>query len=229
MKSIRPALHVSLITIAVSLAVATNAWAEDGAFFLGANAGRAQIDNDNGLYQSQLVQEVASIGTLKYTRASLRKRTDSWWVDAGYMASPYIGLEASFFHFGQLLNQVVGEFTPTGGTKESVYLATHVQSSGPALGVLFRLPLVEHLDLTLRAADYYGRTDLTENLHVTTPFANRTTSRDSSLLAGLGAACSFGGHWSARVDYIRVNGAGNSSAVVKYNVDNLSLGLSYSF
>jgi hypothetical protein len=200
-----------------------------GGAFIGAGAGRAQIDNDNASFQAQLQTQVQGVGTLDYTRASLRKRTDAWWVDTGYMFTPYFGAEASYFHFGTLSNQVAGTFTPTGGTAESVALQTALGSEGPALGVVFRLPLAEGVDVSFRAADYYGRSTLTNALVLAKSTVQTTSADNHSLLLGVGAAYSFAGHWSIRADYFRVSRAGNASTVVKYDVDMATLGLGCAF
>ncbi|MGA2778110.1 MAG: outer membrane beta-barrel protein [Steroidobacteraceae bacterium] len=197
--------------------------------YFGGNAGTAQIDYDNALYQKQLEGQVTGIGSLDFTDSSLRKRNAAWWVDAGYMLSPYFGIEADYLHFGALYNRVNGKYTPNGGIAESVILATLVRSDGPALGLLLRLPLTDAFALNLRLADYYGRTTLVNTIDATTDSSSRETANNSSLLLGLGAAYTFDGHWSAHLDYQRVNQAGNSSSVVKYDADMATIGLSYTF
>ena len=202
---------------------------EVGGFYLGGSIGRAQIDTNNALYQSQLESQSAPYGSLVFTKAALSKRGTAWWVNTGYMVWPYLGFEASYLHFGELHNQVSGTYTPTGGVSESVYAATLLRSAGPALGMMLRLPLLEGFDINFRLADYYGRTSLTNILVLNTPTAPKETANGSSLLLGVGAAYTFAGHWSAKLDYVRVGHAGNDTTVVKYNVDMLSVGGSYTF
>ena len=197
--------------------------------YVGGNLGLARIDYDNALYQKEIESAVSGTGILDFTNASLRKRNAAWWVDAGYMVSPYIGIEADYIHFGALYDHVVGKYTSNGGSTESVIATTSVRSDGPALGLVFRLPLTESFDINLRLADYYGRTTLVNTLDAATNTASRETANTSSLLVALGAAYTFAGHWSARIDYFRVNQAGNSSTVVKYSVDMATVGLSYTF
>ncbi|MGO8973538.1 MAG: outer membrane beta-barrel protein [Steroidobacteraceae bacterium] len=197
--------------------------------YVGGNLGLARIDYDNALYQDQLESQVAGLGNLDLTSAYLHKRNTAWWVDAGYMASPYVGIEAAYLHFGALSNRVSGKFTQTGGTPEAVTLATSLGSDGPALGLVFRLPLTDSFAVNLRLADYYGRTTLINTLDATKHTSTRETANSSSLLAALGAAYTFGGHWSAHLDYLRVNQAGNDSNVVKYDIDMACVGLSYTF
>lgn len=197
--------------------------------YVGGNLGLARIDYDNALYQDQIESQAAGLGTLDFTSAYLHKRNTAWWVDTGYMVSPYLGIEASYLHFGALSDRVSGNFTQTGGTPEAVILATSLGSKGPALGLIFRLPLTDSFAVNLRLADYYGRTNLINTLDATKQTSTRETANNSSLLAALGAAYTFYGHWSAHLDYLRVNQAGNSSNVVRYDVDMASVGLSYTF
>jgi hypothetical protein len=197
--------------------------------YVGGNVGLARIDYDNALYQKEIESAVSGTGILDFTNASLRKRNAAWWVDVGFMVSPYVGIEADYLHLGALYDHVVGKYTSNGGSTESVIATTSVRSDGPALGLIFRLPLTESFGINLRLADYYGRTTLVNTLDAATNSTSRETANDSSLLAALGAAYTFDGHWSAHLDYIRVNEAGNSNNVVKYSVDMVSLGLSYAF
>jgi opacity protein-like surface antigen len=202
---------------------------EVSGLYIGGSVGRAQIDTDNALYQSQLESSVEGFGSLDWTDASLSKRRTAWWVNAGYMVWPYVGIEASYLHFGQLVNQVVGTYTPVVGNVENVYAETLLSSDGPALGFLFRLPLVEHFDINFRLADYYGRSGLTNTLIAATTETATETKHSSSLLLGLGVAYTIGAHWSAKIDYLRVQNAQISSASVSYNVDMVSAGVAYTF
>lgn len=203
--------------------------ADISGLYIGGNGGVARIDYDNALYQKEIETAVSGTGSLKFTDASLRNRNAAWWVDAGYMVSPYIGVEADYLHFGALYDHVSGRYTSITGLTESVIAATLVRSDGPALGIVLRLPLTESFDIHLRLADYYGRTTLVNTLNAATNSTTRETANSSSLLVALGAAYTFDGHWSAHLDYLRVNHAGNSSNVVKYDVGLASVGLSYTF
>jgi opacity protein-like surface antigen len=145
------------------------------------------------------------------------------------MAWPYLGVDVSCLHLGELYNQVNGAFVQNDGTtSQSVGAATRVSSKDPALGLLFRLPLTEHFDVNLRVADYYARTTLTNILNAAADATMTQSSNQSSLLAGLGASYVFLGHWSARLDYLRIEHAGDS-ATGKYNVGILAVGASYTF
>jgi hypothetical protein len=137
--------------------------------YLGASAGLAKINYDNSAFQTQLQNDVVGLGTLDFTSAELHDRKTAWRANAGCMAWPFVGIDASYLHLGELYNQVNGTAVANGGT------------------------------------------------------ANR-----SSLLAGLGVSYVFEGHWSARIDYLRIEHAGDS-ATGKYNAGVLAVGASYTF
>ena len=197
--------------------------------YLGGSGGLAKIDYDNSAYQTQLQNAVTGFGTLDFTSASLHDRKTAWWANVGYMAWPYVGIDASYLHLGELYNQVDGSFTGNGGTTTSVGAATRVSSKGPALGLLFRLPLAESLDINLRVADYYARSTLTNILNAASYSTTIQTSNRSTLLAGLGVSYVFLGHWSARLDYLRIEHAGDSNTTGRYNAGILAAGASYTF
>jgi opacity protein-like surface antigen len=196
--------------------------------YFGASAGIAKISANNAAFQDQLQSVAAGIGTLDFTSASLHDRKTAWWGDVGYMAWPFLGIEASYLHLGEVYNQVDGTFTPTGDAPRFVGAATRLSSKGPALGLLFRVPVMENFDINVRIADYYARTTLTNIFNSTTYTTIVATANRSSLLAAVGASYVFAGHWSARLDYLRIEHAGDDSTG-KYNAGVLTLGASYTF
>lgn len=197
--------------------------------YLGGSGGLAKIGYDNSAFQTEVQNGVAGFGTLDFTSAELHDRKAAWWANAGYMAWPFVGIDASYLHLGEMYNQVNGTFVANDGTTRSVGAATRVSSRGPALGLLFQLPLTEHLDVNLRVADYYARTTLTNIVNSASYTTAIQTSNRSSLLAGLGVSYVFAGHWSARLDYLRIEHAGDSTTTGKYNAGILAAGLSYTF
>jgi opacity protein-like surface antigen len=197
-------------------------------FYLGASAGLANIDYDNSAYQTQLQNGIEGFGTLNFTSAELHDRKTAWWVNAGYMAWPIVGIDVSYLHLGELYNQVNGAFTANDGAMNPVGAATRVSSKGPALGLLFQLPLTDRFDVNLRIADYYARTRLTTILNAAAYQTTIQSANRSSLMAGLGVSYVFAGHWSARLDYLRIQHAGDSTTG-KYNAGMLAAGASYTF
>ncbi|HEY2462980.1 MAG TPA: outer membrane beta-barrel protein, partial [Steroidobacteraceae bacterium] len=196
--------------------------------YLGGSAALAKIDYDNSAFQTQLQSEAVGFGTLDFTSASLHDRKTAWWANAGYMAWPVVGIDVSYLHLGELYDQVNGTFAPNGGTPYSLGAATRLSSKGPALGLLFQLPLAENLNVNLRVADYYARTTLTNILNAAMYTTTIQSANRSTLLAGLGVSYVFFGHWSARLDYLRIQHAGDS-ATGNYNAGIAAVGASYTF
>jgi opacity protein-like surface antigen len=223
-------VHLGILILILLGGLAQPALAEGiSGLYLGGSGGLAKIGYDNSAYQTQLQNAVAGFGTLDFTSASLHDRKTAWWANVGYMAWPFVGIDASYLHLGEMYNQVNGSFTGNGGTTHSVGAATRVSSKGPALGLLFRLPLAESLDINLRVADYYGRSTLTNILNAASYSTTIQTSNRSTLLAGLGVSYVFLGHWSARLDYLRIGHAGDSATTGRYNASILAAGASYTF
>ena len=229
MKLLREMLHGILLALCVS-ALGQPAFADGiSGLYFGASAGAAKISTNNAAFQTELQYEAAGLGTLDFTSASLHDRKAAWWANVGYMAWPFVGIEASYLHLDELYNQADGTFTSdVDGTSRFVGAATRLSSKGPALGLLFRVPIAENFDVNLRVADYYARTKLTNIVNSTNYQTAIETSNSSSLLAGAGLAYVFAGHLSARLDYLRMQHAGDSSTA-KYNASLLMLGTSCTF
>jgi hypothetical protein len=194
--------------------------------YVGGNFGRAQNEYHTAFIDDQYVNLAKSDGdTLKFTSSSVHRTDNTWWADAGYMIGPYVGVDASFFHLGELTHLAKGEVET-----EPLVAAATLTSHGPALSLVARLPLLESLDLEARLGDYYGRTTVVSISGVNSKYAQaKTTSTASSLLAGVGAAYTFARHWSIRLDYLRVNQAGNGNTVGKYNVNLGTAGVAFTF
>ena len=166
---------------------------------------------------------------MDFTSASLHDRKAAWWVNTGYMAWPFVGIDASYLHLGELYNQVNGTFVSNEGTSNSAGAATRLSSKGPALGLLIQLPLTENLDVNLRVADYYARTTLINILNGASYLTMTQSAHQSALLAGFRrVSYVLAGHWSARLDYLQIEHAGDSSTG-KYNAGILAIGASYTF
>jgi hypothetical protein len=203
--------------------------ADAGAYF-GGNFGRAHNTYDTGFIDSELAAAAtADDDSAAYRARSTRRMSDVWWAEAGYLFNPYIGLEAAFFHVGEIKYWAVGTLTtPTG--VDSLSTKSEISSSGPALSLLLRLPLTTAFEADLRVGDYYGKT--ISNTRVTVNASSEptsTTKSGSSLLVGVGAAYTVAAHWSVRADLLRVNKAGDSSTVGTFSVNLVTVGASYTF
>ena len=197
--------------------------------YLGANFGRAQNRYDTGSIDREIMSEAASaFDTATFTARSIRDLSDAWWVNAGYFLNPYVGFDAAFFHLGELKYEASGSLTGFSGD-QSLDIKSELSSHGPAVSLVLRLPLTESFAVDLRVGDYYGKSTL-DNLATVGANSNstRTSSSASSLLVGVGAACTIAGHWSIRLDYMRVNQTGDSQTG-KFNVNLASAGVSFTF
>lgn len=198
--------------------------------YLGGNFGRARTSYDTGFIDSQLNSAANNAGdTLDVTARSIDKMSNVWWADAGYLFTPYIGIDAAFIHLGEIRYLAAATLTSLGGN-QSLSTWNEINSRGPALSLLLRLPLTESFAADLRIGDYYGKATWDNSLMVasSSSFASASNS-SSSLLAGVGASYIFGGHWSVRLDYLRVNQTGDSNNVGKFSVNVGTVGVSYTF
>jgi hypothetical protein len=198
--------------------------------YIGGNFGRAQNEYDTAFVDDQYRDAAKDAGnTLKYTASSVQRTDNTWWANAGYMIWPYIGIDAAFLHLGELTHRATGDLEMSSRDYPAFTTAT-ITSHGPALSLLARLPLAESLDVDIRLGDYYGKTTQTTGFDYKSKFAMGAQSTTaSSLLAGVGAAYTFAWHWSIRLDYLRVNQAGNSNTVGKYNVNLETAGVTFTF
>jgi opacity protein-like surface antigen len=155
--------------------------------------------------------------------------SDVWWFDAGYFFTPYIGVDAAFMHLGEMRYIAVGSISGSANT-ESLASTTEVTSHGPALSLILRLPLTESFDVSLRVGDYFGKTLLQNDVIAggNSVFFSQSKS-GSSLLAGVGASYAFAGHYSVRIDYLRVNDSGDSGTTGKFSINMATVGVSYTF
>jgi len=221
---------VLVALLAGAIAPAGPACAQDlSGLYFGASAGRSQIGYDNSSYADQQAIIAAPYGTVQWTRYSLHKRSDAWWVNTGYMHWQYVGVEASYLHLGELTYRTSGVFTPNSAAPRTVSATTSLLSRGPALSLVLRVPVAESLDVNLRVGDYYARTTVRNGLAVTSYDVTTTSTSGSSLLLGAGASYVFDGHWSARLDFLHISGAGDAATTGRYSAGVVTLGASYTF
>jgi opacity protein-like surface antigen len=215
----------------LSLLAVETARADDaGGLYLGGNFGRARNAYDTGFIDSQIASEAASAGdTVSYTAKSRQRMSDVWSLDVGYLFTPYLGIEAGFLHLGEIRYQAVGAVV-NGSASAALGSSVEVTSHGPVLSAVLRMPLTEALAFDLRIGDYFGKSTL-DNL-VTLDSSSSFVAQSktgSSLLTGVGVAYTFAGHWSGRLDYLRINKTGDESTIGRFSVNAASVGISYTF
>lgn len=198
--------------------------------YLGGNFGRARTSYDTNFIDRQINSAAANVGgTADITDNSIDKMSNAWWVNAGYIFTPYIGVDAAFLHLGDIKYLAAGTMTSLLAA-ESFSTANEVTSRGPALSLLLRLPLTESFAADMRVGDYYGKATWNSGFTVAPKSLYASASKStSSLLAGVGASYIIGGHWSIRLDYLRVNQTGDNNSVGKFSVNVGTVGVSYTF
>jgi opacity protein-like surface antigen len=198
--------------------------------YVGGNFGRAKNGYQTNFIDEQIESEATSLGeTAAFPDRSIRRMSDVWWADAGYFFTPYFGVDAAFLHAGELKYYGVGSLS-TSGSQLFVSSQAEITSHGPALSLLWRLPLAYGLEAELRVGDYYGKSTLDDYV---TAGSNKDLVRQSqsgsSLLVGAGAAYSVGGGWLIRLDYLRLNQTGDSNTVGKFSVNMATIGVRFVF
>jgi opacity protein-like surface antigen len=198
--------------------------------YVGGNVGRALNSYNTGYIDQQYETQAVEVGdSLGITSRSVHRFDYVWWADAGYYFTPYVALDAAFLHLGEIRYKTTGQINVV-GVENATATSTEVTSHGPALSLLGRLPLTDALEADLRVGDYFGKTVFYSRIDAfgqsSTVAASKSTS---SLLAGVGAAYSFAGHWSVRLDYLRVQKTGDSASSGKFSVNVASAGVSFTF
>jgi OmpA-like transmembrane domain len=217
------------LCVSAMLCNAARAQDSTGAY-VGANFGRALNSYNTGYLDQQYQDEAAEAGdTLGLSSRSVHRFDWVWWADAGYYFTPYVALDAAYLHLGEFRYKSAGQLN-VGGVEVPTTTSAEVTSHGPALSVLGRLPLTESIEVDLRLGDYLGKTAFYNRIDVAAgSIVVNESKTTSSLLAAVGAAYSFAGHWSARLDYLRVNKTGDSDTSGKFSVNVASAGVSYTF
>jgi len=215
-------------SVGIALLCSTTHADEANGVYIGANIGRALNSYNTGYLDQQYASQAAEFGdSLDVTSRSVHRFDDVWWGNAGYFFTPNFALDAAFFHLGELRYKSAAVLG-VGGAADATTTSTEVTSRGPALSVVGRLPLTDWLEADLRLGDYVGKSVFYNRIDLLAQSSIITSSKTtSSLLVGVGGACTFAGHWSVRLDYVRVNKTGDSASSGKYSVNLATVGVSY--
>jgi opacity protein-like surface antigen len=202
--------------------------ADESGVYIGANVGRVlgtyrRADLDNAL-------TAAFGGTdsgFLLGSTSIRKSHAMWSADIGYMVSRYVGIEASYLDLGTL-DYAASAAISTASAAQSVSVNTDIESRGPALALIGVLPMTDSWDMAARIGAYRGRThtDFTSNVG-TNSNSGSLSEASTSLLAGVRASYILSSHCTIRLDYIRIEHAGEKLFDRAFNVDLVTAGLSY--
>jgi opacity protein-like surface antigen len=227
----RKSLGFLVVAIMLCGAAAPEAFAVDlSGAYVGGNFGRARTSYDTGFIDGQLNSAANDAGdTLDITARSIDKMSNAWWADAGYLFTPYIGIDAAFIHLGEIKYLAAGTVSSS-FSNQSVSTWNEITSRGPALSLLLRLPLAESFAVDMRIGDYYGKATWDNSITVGANSSSAGASKSSSsLLAGVGISYAIAGHLSVRLDYLRVNQTGDSNDVGRFSVNLGTVGVSYTF
>jgi hypothetical protein len=196
--------------------------------YVGGSYGRARNEFNTNTVNEQFQNDATSDGyTLNYSSSGVNRNDNLWWANAGYMVWPYVGIDASFLHLGELTYRATGTVQPL---NEPLIANAIVTSRGPALSILARLPLAESLDVYVRVGDYFGKSTVTTGLTFDSKYTTfPQSSSTSSLLTNVGAAYTFAGHWSIRLDVLRINQTSDGGPGGKFNVNAATAGIAFTF
>jgi hypothetical protein len=198
--------------------------------YVGGNFGAARSDYNTAFVDDQFQRAAAGDGdNLKIRSSTAHRDGDAWWVDAGYLPWAYVGFDAAFFHLPEVTHRSSGTLAGPAASLPLITTAT-VTSHGPALSLVGRVPLAESLEVNLRLGDYFGKTTLTTGYELDAAYSSSPQSATkSSLLIGVGGAYTFAGHWSLRLDYLRLNKAGDGTTVGTYSMNMATAGVEFIF
>jgi opacity protein-like surface antigen len=218
------------ILLLETAAGSTAAAADAGGFYAGVNLGVSRIGGLSS-YKSQVETQTAGTGSLDIANSSRSNGRIGWSAEAGYMITPHVGIEIHYLEFGGRTDSLAGTYAPAGGQPEAAVARRHLSSRGPAIGLMVVLPLVDRVDLRLRAAGYYGRSTRSESQSLGPGSSVSASSQVDALglLLGLGAACRISDHWSAELGYQTVQRAGRASSTGKFHVNRLSISGGFAF
>jgi hypothetical protein len=224
-------LHRGSLVVLLLAACVTAGHAEDvSGWYFGVNGGIGRNEYKTAFVDNQYRSQAAAAGdTLTYDSNAAHRDEDVWWVDTGYLPWAYLGLEAEFFHLPEFTHRNFGTAVSSNGN-ESVITVGGVTSHGPALSLIGRLPLTDAFEADIHVGDYLGKSSLVAGLQVGSNYEVSTVSTTrSSLLAGVGGAYTFAGHWSVRFDFLHFNKVGDGHEVGQFDVNMLTVGAAFTF
>jgi len=223
----RAALGAMVCLLAIDATIAARADGPSG-LYVGGNFAKSQFAFDTSTFENVLETEAANgLQTLTLPNSAGNARASAWWANVGYMCWSFAGIEASYLQLGELSFNAWGQLAPP---PQTVIATTRLRSRGPALSLVVRVPLAEAFDLNLRVGEYLARTTIANNYVVDTTYVpSERTSNRTGLLAGVGLAYTVAEHWSAHLDYLRVNSAGADSLGGTYSVNVASVGISFTY
>jgi OmpA-OmpF porin, OOP family len=218
----------SVIATAVLTAssVAMAAEPANSGFYTGIDLGRSMIDVSKGNLDKSLASALNSTGYSWSGTSSLDKNGTSFDFSVGYRLMPNLAVEVSYLDLGKANYSASGII---GGT--SVNVGVDVSSKGPAAALVGILPLSGGWSLEGRAGVYRGKAKAEGVATVGgSAVGNLSYSTDlTSFMAGAGVAYAFSPNWSAHLNFLYVEKAGDSRQGGNSSVNAVSIGARYAF
>jgi opacity protein-like surface antigen len=218
------AASAALVLINVAGSAAAD---EESGVYVVANYGRAptlfsRSDLDKGLTG-------ASDGALTIESSSVEKHGTIGSAGVGYRMSANFAVEATYLDLGKIHYQASGTAVLSGTSYPSQF-EEHTKSRGPALALVWALPLWNDWGVDARAGVYGGKTssDLINTIGESEKPLS-TSRRSTSLLLGIGGSYIATTHLTVRLDYVRLNDVKEKAFDKGFDVDVVTAGLAYHF
>jgi len=224
---------LTIATFAALCAAQPALAADKNGFYVGADFANANYDVDQGALDFY-AEGLYNLGGLDVVTADseLDDSDSSWSIFAGYRFMDYFAVEGGYMDLGTAGYKASGEVTD-GEVVVDSSVAGDISSSGFALSGLGILPIGESFEAFARLGFYFGDTDI--DFNVTFPEvagANETfseTEGETEFLWGIGGAYNFNDALAVRLEYSQVMDVGDEELSGEYNVDRLSLGVTWTF
>jgi hypothetical protein len=203
---------------------AAPAKADETGFYVGANVGRV-LSTYRRSELDKAINDVfgGSGSSFVLGPSSVEKDHAMWSADVGYMLSRNVGIVASYLYLGSLRYSVFG-------TQPALSANVDYKSHGPALALLGSLPMSNLWELDARVGAYQAKTIGTYHSEVNgEPTSGRLTETSTSLLVGVGTAVTVTSYCAVRLDYLRLENLKEKVFNQSFNVDLVTVGITYVF
>lgn len=214
--------------LAISLGISSMpAAADESGVYLAANYGKAPKLFARSDLDAALLNKFN--GTLTLGPTSVDKSGSIWSAGVGYRMGESFAFEATYLNLGKIHYETFGTAQLSGKTRDS-QVELDAKSRGPALALIWEVPLWNEWGVDARAGVYRGQT----NTHlVSTLDASVTTSsvskKSMSLLLGIGGSYLATEHLTVRLDYLHLNGIKERTLAESFDADIVTAGVTYEF
>jgi opacity protein-like surface antigen len=214
--------------LVASLAISsTPAAAAESGVYVAANYGRAPKLFARADLDAALLKTFS--GTLTLDSTSVEKNGSIWSAGLGYRMGENFAVEATYLDLGKIHYETFGTAQLSGKARAS-HVELDTKSRGPALALVWALPLWNEWGVDARAGVYRGQTntDLVSTLdaEATTHSVSRTSM---SLLLGIGGSYLATEHLTVRLDYLHLNDIKEKSLADGFDADIVTAGVTYEF